>query len=132
MSSLQNQKRLDYLSIGMSLICMVHCLAVPVFLLLGATVPAFFADEAHFHELMLFFVIPVSSLAFFLGCRKHRDPKVVGLGLSGLATLLLAAFWAHDALGHDAETVITLVGTALLVLAHYRNYSLCRRCNCQH
>ncbi|GAA4883152.1 MerC domain-containing protein [Ferrimonas pelagia] len=132
MNSSRTQKHLDTLSIGMSVICLIHCLAVPLFLLLGMAVPSLLMSEELFHEMMLFAVVPLSSVAFFLGCRKHRNLSVLAYGLSGLATLIFAALWMHDLGGHDAETAMTLVGTSLMVIAHLKNYRLCRRCECQH
>ncbi len=132
MTSSRTQKRLDSISIALSVLCLIHCLAVPVMLLLGLAIPSLLLEENHFHEMMLFVVIPLSGLAFFLGCRKHRDLTVLAYGATGLGMMIFAALWLHDLAGHDAETWVTLIGTGFMVIAHLKNYRLCRRCDCPH
>ncbi|QIZ76763.1 MerC domain-containing protein [Ferrimonas lipolytica] len=126
------QKALDQASIGLSLICVVHCLATPALLLLGLSVPSVMLEEQHFHQMILFVVLPLSGLALFLGCRKHRNFSVLSLGLSGLAILVVASLWVHHWYGHDAETVLTIIGSILMVIAHGLNFKQCRASGCQH
>jgi len=84
----------DKAAIGLSLLCAVHCLALPLAVaLLPALVSLGFQDEK-FHTWMVFIVIPLSIFALTLGCRKHRNPWVLATGATGLLALVLPRFSA--------------------------------------
>ena len=111
--------------------CALHCIALPVLLVLGSTTPTvFFADES-FHSLMLWLVVPSAVLAFALGCRRHKDRRVLVLGAIGLAGMVLSGTVLHDVVGETGERVATLVSATLLIAAHLRNFKLCRSESCQ-
>ena len=58
-------KTLDNISIYISGFCLIHSLAFPV---LSASIPVYgFFTENHFHEVLLFFIIPISSFALYRG-----------------------------------------------------------------
>jgi len=121
----------DRIGIVASTTCALHCLLAPVLLLIGATLPlAFLADES-FHKALLFAVVPAALIAFWLGCSRHKDRWVIGLGFVGLISICSAVF-LHDVLGEDGERLVTFVSAALLVAAHIRNYRLCRVEDCAH
>ncbi len=50
--------------------------------------PTVFLDDESFHRTILWLVVPSSLLAFGLGCRRHRDPRVLLLGALGLAGIV--------------------------------------------
>ena len=111
--------------------CALHCIALPVLFVLGATVPTVFLDEA-FHSSMLWMAVPSAIIAFSLGCWRHRDQRVLILGATGALGLVLAGTVLHDVVGEAGEKVVTLGAAALLISAHVRNYRLCRSISCQH
>ncbi|MEM7483180.1 MAG: MerC domain-containing protein [Acidobacteriota bacterium] len=112
--------------------CALHCIALPALLVLGTTLPTvFFADES-FHRSMLWWVVPAAVIAFALGCKRHRDRRVLLLGVLGVAGLLLSGTVLHDLMGETAEKLATLGSAILLVCAHLRNYRLCRSDACRH
>ena len=116
----------DKLSIGLSALCAVHCLLLPV---IAGVLPAFAAltgSHIHFHALMLVVVLPLSSFALGAGWLRHRDATVLALGLTGLALIVLAATVGHDLPSESAERWITVAGSLLLALGHLRNYRQCR------
>lgn len=132
MNLTQHTASLDKLAVSTSTVCAVHCLSLPlllgVFPALGATV---FGQEA-FHVWLLWLVIPLSVVGLSLGCRRHKDLWVVALGFSGLAILVAAAVLGHDMLGETGERIATLIGAVAIAAGHLRNYSLCRRADCDH
>ena len=69
----RNISLLDKLAVSASMLCAIHCLFLPVILVvfpaLGATL---FGDEL-FHALLLWLIIPLSVIALSLGCRRHKD-----------------------------------------------------------
>ncbi len=123
---------LDRAAIGLSALCMLHCLTVPAaVVLLPSLVSLPIADE-HFHLALVFIVIPTSLIALCLGCRRHRHVRVLAWGVSGVAVLVFAATLGHDVFGSTAERVMTVIGASLVVIGHVMNFRLCRSEACLH
>lgn len=121
---------IDKAAIGLSLVCAIHCLLLPVaVVMLPAMAAATFGDE-RFHQWMLLAVLPTSLFALTMGCRRHRNMGVLAIGLPGLAILSLAAFFGHDLLGETGEKVASLAAALLIALGHVRNHALCKRQLC--
>ena len=144
---------LDSLAISMSVICAVHCLLTPVLLALLPIISTTFWVHENFHLWMVFLVVPTTSLAVFMGCRKHKDKVVAGLSITGLAFILFIAIYQYsfhtghsfDANGictsctHQSSgsflnltTILNSVGGLFLASAHFRNFKLCRQAKCDH
>ena len=131
MQHIKAQKILDRLAIGMSSFCLLHCLVTPVLLISIPVLASTIVADETFHKILLVFVLPASSLALLLGCRRHKDGIVLSLGTLGLMQLVIIAFFGHELLGETGETVATVVGSLVLAASHFRNHRLCRsdRCN---
>ena len=140
---------LDSLAISMSIICAVHCLLTPLLVILFPILTTTFWVDQDFHLWMLFFVLPTTTLAVFLGCRRHKDKFVMGLSSIGLACLFAVSLYeSFFLLQHGSEclhctqgdysrhftakTYFNIFGGVLLASAHVRNYRLCRRSRCTH
>ena len=114
-----------------SVTCALHCLAGPVALVLGTSLPAALGDES-VHRLMLWLVIPAALAAFALGCFRHKDKRTLCLALAGMTGLILTVFLPERWAVAQAERWITLAASGILVTAHVRNYRLCRTRHCRH
>jgi len=120
-------------AIALSVVCAVHCLALPVLAVMTPAIMGYFITDESFHRWLAFVVIPFSLIALTMGCRHHKNFTVAMLGVSGLLVLVFAAAFGHDLLGETGEKVATLFGAGLIAIAHYRNYRLCqqqRSCDC--
>jgi hypothetical protein len=121
---------MDKTAIALSLACAVHCLLLPVALVM---LPAYLAStlgDERFHLWMVIAVLPTSLIALNLGCRQHRNAGVMILGLLGLTLLILTAVLGHDLLGETGEKVGSLLGASLIAFSHFRNHALCKRVSC--
>ena len=94
------------MAIGLSVLCAVHCLLTPVLLVLFPVIASTFWVERDFHLWMLFFVLPTTCIAVFMGCRKHRDRWIIFL--SGLGLSLLAGVAAYEVLTYVPWRVIRM------------------------
>ncbi|NIP29671.1 MAG: MerC family mercury resistance protein [Candidatus Dadabacteria bacterium] len=126
------QKISDILAISLSSICAIHCLLTPIVLILFPIFSSSFVSDLLFHRLMLFLILPTSALAFFLGCKHHRDIYTAILGITGFLILLVSAIWGHDIFGLVGERLVTIVGGVIMSFAHFRNYKLCQEDTCHH
>lgn len=123
---------LDRIAVSMSGICALHCLTLPLILILAPALSASFFGDALFHQSLLLLVIPSSIAAIGIGCKRHKDGKVWIYGISGLAVMTVAAFWGHDLVGEWGEKILTLAGAGILAAGHIRNHALCRQSHCDH
>ena len=110
---------LDGAAVGLSALCLVHCLALPL-LVVGLPFLAQFA-EGHLHAQMLLIAVPLSVFALGLGYRHHRNLRIVMAGVVGISFLTLGATVAHDSWGIMADRIITIIGSLVLATAHYYN-----------
>jgi hypothetical protein len=119
---------IDKVAIGLSTACAVHCLLLPIILiLLPALGTSVFGDEI-FHQWLLIAVIPTSLIALTMGCRQHKNLSVMIFGLLGLTILIPTAFFGHELLGEAGEKIASVLGAAFIALGHIQNSSLCKDC----
>lgn len=121
------QKIIDNLGITISSICAIHCVLLPAIFIIA---PYSFLASHEFHEALIYFILPCAAVAFTLGCRKHGDLKVALMGMMGIALLgssiLLHEFFHAEEHSEELITVlITIAGSAMLILSHLRNRKLC-------
>ncbi|MBD3646085.1 MAG: MerC domain-containing protein, partial [Pseudomonadales bacterium] len=62
-SGSSHNARLDGLAVVLSGTCMLHCFALPIMLTLFPILQGSLLEEAHFHIVMLFVVLPTSLVA---------------------------------------------------------------------
>jgi len=109
----------------------VHCLVTPIAL---TVLPLFLAsnllEDVLFHKAILWFVLPTSCIALFVGCRKHRDLFIASTGIAGMLLLVLIAFFAHDILSSFQEKMATSVAGLILAVSHALNYKACQQQPC--
>jgi len=110
---------LDSMAVAMSTLCLVHCLLLPL-LVAGLPLLAQFS-ETHLHYQLLLVVVPLSVLALGLGFRRHRNPRILAAGATGLLLLIFGATVAHEQLGLLADRLFTVAGSLMLAVAHWKN-----------
>lgn len=117
----------DKTAVSLSLLCALHCLAMPVAVVLLPTLAGLAIAEEGFHLWMVFAVIPVSIYALTMGCKKHKRYQLLVIGGIGLAIVLAAALLGHDLLGEMWEKVLTVIGVNVIAVGHIWNYRLCQQ-----
>lgn len=115
---------LDRIAVGLSSLCLLHCLLLPV-VIAGLPFLAS-AGEDHFHVQMLVVVIPVSTVALALGFRRHGTLGVIAMGAGGMLLLYFGGTVAHAQYGIVADRMLTIAGSLLLAVTHYLNSRLSR------
>jgi hypothetical protein len=115
---------LDRAAMGVSLVCMAHCLAVPLALtLVPSVIPALWDDQL-VHVTALALALPLALFGIGSSLRRVRDPAVLTLATVGLV-LMAAGIALHDA--PPLDVILTLLGAGTVGSAHLRNYLLRRR-----
>lgn len=120
------QRVFDRCAVGISALCALHCLALPVVLLAFPLLGSSLLSDELFHQLLLWVIVPTSVVAVALARLNHPDRRVLLLVGSGILVLCLGAFWAHDHAARWVDTALSLFGGGLLAVGHIRNFRLCR------
>ncbi len=88
----RSQAYRDWLGVGASVLCAIHCAAMPFVIgflpLLGLS---FLADPA-FHQWMVAICLALALVAFVPGWRRHHRLVPAAIGLAGLTLITVAAF----------------------------------------
>lgn len=117
----------DRIAIALSAVCILHCLAVP---LLAVILPIAFVGlgtDAHFHEWLLWAVVPTSLFGFGFGLRYHQRYWIPSVGTIGLVIVAFAAIVAHASWDRWQEMLLSTIGSVVLVVAHWFNFVEVRR-----
>ena len=142
---------------GMAGLCAVHCLLTPILVIALPIIATSFFVHKDFHLWMILLVLPTTTFAIFMGCRKHKDKIVAGLSAIGLSILIIALIHERvqmaghvedPQLGHVCEHCVgpasddaapihagawfNTFGGLILASAHFRNFRLCRKSHCEH
>jgi len=106
---------LDASAVGLSGLCLAHCLALP---LVAAFSPllATWAEAEWVHAAVIGMAAPISIFALW---RRAKGAAIIGLSALGLAILTLGAFHWPSA---ELETPITVAGSLVLAAAHILNW----------
>jgi hypothetical protein len=113
----------DAVGQALSVVCMVHCAATPV--LLGLA-PALTGVMAGAHPVLLALVAATAAWAFVPGYRHHHKLEVPLYAGAGLVCLTVGALLIHD--NFPLETAFTVVGAAMMLLAHWKNRQALKHC----
>ncbi len=123
-----NAIAVDKAAIGVSALCVVHCLSIPFILAFGPALNLWLWGSEAFHLALLFVVIPLSLVAFWLGYRFHHNRKMLLPGLVGLLIVTAAAILEMLWIGPATAAVMTSTGGVFLILAHWMNLKAQRTC----
>ena len=124
------QPLFDRLAIVASLLCAIHCVILPIFLVSFPTLLSLPVDDHHFHQILVWFVVPFSVAGALLGYFKHKNTTVLIGAVVGIAMVIGAAVFGHDFLGEIGEKIATVLGSIILIAAHYKNFTTCRNGSC--
>ncbi len=116
------QKYLDGSALGISMICLLHCLAIPLAATLGPYlgVELLLGDETKTHLILFGVALPVSFIALGWSFQRHgKNDFLFILAATGL--VLMFAATQHDIVG-DNEIRVTVIGVTLVALAHTGNW----------
>ena len=114
--------RLNMYAVGLSTLCLIHCIAFPV-LVTVMPVAAQAAENELLHRILVIVAVPVSLRVVWRALPVDGNRLFVGAALGGLGLLLLAAFMEAVS---AYEQPITVAGGVLLGSAHLWHWM--RRC----
>jgi MerC mercury resistance protein len=116
LNSAFNRSNLDRWAIGLSGLCLAHCLASAILVALLASAGGILLHPA-IHEIGLTIAILLGALALGKGIWAHGYALPVWVGSLGLGVMAGAMTLPHD----GSEAIFTIVGVMILALGHDLN-----------
>lgn len=104
-------ERLDVYAMGLSVLCLLHCLGTPVLVILLLPLAAHLSDSHWIHRTLVIMAAPATLWVVY----ATRKPLFTVTALSGLGLLLAAAFVGRL---ETHELRLTMAGSLLLGAAH--------------
>ena len=121
-SPIDNPTFLDRLGIWISSLCALHCLAIPLLPLLASSM----FGQTWFERTILSLSILIGSVALIIGAVHYHGkyyPLLLLLSGGGI-------YWFKDMFGESGEPFTIAFGAGLIILGHWLNLRLCRKCRC--
>nr|WP_282948242.1 MULTISPECIES: MerC domain-containing protein [unclassified Sphingopyxis] len=102
---------------GLSGLCLVHCLATTIFFASIASVGGVFLESHLFHEIGLVIAIGFALITLVSGVLSHGYMMPFAVGCFGLGMMAGALSRPHD----GSEVLATMIGVAVVALGHDLN-----------
>ena len=116
----------DLTGILLSLTCLIHCLALPLILLLAPALSRWIALPEGVHAAILLLALPAAAVAMRDGWRRHRRLVPAVFAVAGLSLLALGLSahegWIAVANPAAADRLLTSAGALALAAAHLVNW----------
>lgn len=109
--------RLDRMAIGLSGLCLVHCVATTVLLALVSATGSLLGAN-WIHEVGLALAMIMGAISLGRGIMEHGYSMPSAVGGLGLGVMAGALTLPHD----GTEALYTVVGVAILALGHRLNF----------
>ena len=114
-----------------SLVCALQCLLMPSFFIATSGLISLSIDNEFVHSMILLIAVPVSLFALFLGLKNHQNKLIFLIGLLGLIVLIAAFLFAKVLFGENEEILFTVLGSMMVIYAHYQNHQTCKEIQCK-
>jgi hypothetical protein len=82
------------------------------------------------HYWMLLAVIPTSIYALTMGCKRHKHFRLLIMGSTGLALLVLTVMLGEEITGESGEKILAVIGSSLVAAGYFWNFRLYRHLDC--
>jgi hypothetical protein len=100
----------------------------PVVLSLAIVSAHFLPSEERTHRMLAVIIAAIGGIALANGYRRHRRVRVLCLMTAGLGCIFAGAYWGDRLPSHLAEVGVTLLGSSLMIAAHFINHTFCKQC----
>ncbi len=114
---------LDKVGMCTSVICMLHCISIPLFFLFGFDTALRLVEQEWMELTIIAFALIIGITSFLGGYLSHRQHFVPVLFVAGFLLLLNG-----EAVGEDWVSLsLSLSGALVIIYAHFQNLRLKRR-----
>lgn len=119
MKTIFKDSPLDFLGISASLICGVHCAALPIIMTLAPLSGLRFLSNPWIEYSVIIgsFIIALCSLVH--GYRKHHH-RILPLRMAGIGFVVIG--FGHIIHGHGLDHALVFTGACLVAFSHFINW----------
>lgn len=111
------QSTMDLMGICTSFICMIHCISIPLLVIVGFDSVLWMIDNEWVEMAILFASLLIGGIAFFQGYLLHRRRFIPLLFVAGFLLIAKGELIDPEWLG----IMVAVFGTILIVIAHFQN-----------
>ena len=104
---------------------------MPSFFIATSGLVSLSIDNEFVHSIILLIAVPVSLFALFLGLKNHTNKLIFLIGILGLIVLIAAFLFAKTFFGENEEILFTVLGSMMVIYAHYKNHETCKEIQCK-
>ena len=115
----------DQVGMSLSALCAIHCALTPLVMVFLPVVLSKSYDSPLFHVVLALVIIPVGLWAFWTGYKHHKRTRVFWLGLPGLVIVGIVPVVFSEFLKGWKEPVLMIIGSSLIISAHWFNRKSC-------
>lgn len=123
MSKKQLTILLDKLGMCTSMICMLHCLSIPLFFILGFDTLLRVVDQEWVESAIIAFALAIGLISFMGGFFRHRQHFIPVLFVAGFLLLVNGEAVSQTWLA----LVLSTTGAIIIAYAHFQNLKWKRR-----
>jgi hypothetical protein len=127
---------LDKAGIFVSVLCLIHCIALPVALpllqMIGLQASLNVSTNETLHLILAFLLLGIGGFAFFIGYIRHRAIMPLLLGVFGTSLLFVGALNPRLLLSESESHALTIFATFVLIFAHWKNRKEGAECKTAH
>ena len=115
---LEETKKWDAVGIGLSMLCAVHCVSVPILLSVLPMTGLGFVANHEFEWVMMGIIFVVAGVTFVRGYRRHRNRGVFVFFALGLVIFLFVRPFVPE----DWHPFATIAGGLAFIAGHWKNW----------
>lgn len=112
---------MDVMGLLTAVICLVHCLAIPILLSFLPTLPLLDREHDVTHYILIGWVISFCTFSILPNYRKQRKKSIIIVMLLGLIAVFAATFHGYIGLNTAYELPVITAGNFLIMSAHILN-----------
>lgn len=120
----------DKSGIIVSILCLIHCIGLPLVAIFLPALNISLGSELGFHQTIFFFVAIFGLLAFAIGYRVHKNFKLLMFAVLSISVIGLSVIMEHyfeESITHT----INIIGSVAVIAAHIWNIKLQRQTGCE-
>lgn len=122
---------LDNLGIAASVLCLIHCLAMPFLIAILPFLGLKFLDSHESHIWLGSAIIAFALFAIVPGYWKHKKVGILAGMVVGVGLVMVGSYFSHIFALEEVELPVVIAGNLTLVTTHILNMRQVRSC-CDH
>ena len=118
------REHFDTAGVALSFICGIHCLVVPIVLVMLPSLGWSIHANESYETIMVLLIIGLATMALVRGYLNHRRWQVIIFLVIGLVVFI----FVRPALENSLHAYASVLGGSAFIVGHVYNWNWCRTC----